>query len=76
MTCVNAKSDVCLASSYFHRTPHKLFTHLRRVLKRILKPDRLRLMGSGGTKDEFHFAATAQTLRNMANLVTAVLKTA
>lgn len=39
-----------------------LFAHL----KRILKLDRLRLGGLGGAQDEFLLAATAQTLRRMA----------
>ena len=39
-----------------------LFAHL----KRILKLDRLRLRGLTGAHDEFLLAATAQTLRRMA----------
>ena len=39
-----------------------LFAHL----KRILKPDRLRLRGIKGAQDEFLMAATAQNLRRMA----------
>lgn len=42
-----------------------LFAHI----KRILKPDRLRLRGFNGTRDEFHLAATAQNLRKMAKLI-------
>ncbi|KRB91236.1 hypothetical protein ASE22_13415 [Sphingomonas sp. Root720] len=39
-----------------------LFAHL----KRILKLDRLRLRGPNGARDEFHPAAAAQNLRQMA----------
>jgi hypothetical protein len=42
-----------------------LFAHL----KPILKLDRLRLRGPSGALDEFHLAATAQNLREMAKLI-------
>jgi len=38
-------------------------------LKRLLKPDRLRLRGPNGVKDEFLLAGTAQNLRKMAKLI-------
>ena len=37
-------------------------------LKRIMRLDRLRLRGPNGAKDEFHLAATVQTLRKLARL--------
>ena len=42
-----------------------LFAHL----KRILKPDRLRLRGPNGAKDELLLAATAQNLRKLAKMI-------
>jgi hypothetical protein len=42
-----------------------LFAHL----KRILRLGRLRLRGPTGAKDEFHLAATAQSLRKLAKLL-------
>ncbi|NDV53902.1 hypothetical protein G0Q01_24475 [Yangia sp. PrR007] len=42
-----------------------LFAHL----KRILGLNRLRLRGPSGARDEFHLAATAQNLRQLAKLV-------
>ena len=44
-----------------------LFVHL----KKILRLDRLRLSRANGAWDEFHMAATVQTLRKLANLRTA-----
>jgi len=41
-----------------------LFAHL----KRILKPDRLRLHDPCGARDGFHLAAAAQNLHKMAKL--------
>lgn len=38
-------------------------------LKRILRPDRLRLRGPCGARDEFLLAATAQNLRKMTGLI-------
>jgi hypothetical protein len=38
-------------------------------VNRILKLDRLRLRGPQGARDEFHLAATAQNLRNLAKLI-------
>jgi hypothetical protein len=40
-----------------------------RLLKRILKLDRLRLRGPTGAYDEFLLAATAQNLRKLAKLI-------
>ena len=45
-----------------------LFAHL----KRILRLGRLRLRGPFGAKDEFLLAATAQNLRKIAKLRTAM----
>ena len=42
-----------------------LFAHL----KHILKLDRLRLRGPNGVGDEFHLAAAAQNLRELAKLI-------
>ena len=44
-----------------------LFAHL----KRIVKLDRLRLLGPCGARDEFLLAATAQNLRKLAKLIPA-----
>jgi len=46
-----------------------LFADLKRILKRILKRDRLRLRGPNGAKDAFHLAATAQNFRKLAKLI-------
>ncbi|MFP3354931.1 hypothetical protein R0K04_26640, partial [Pseudoalteromonas sp. SIMBA_153] len=43
-----------------------LFAHLKRILKRILKLDRLRLRGLAAAQDVFLLAATAQNPRRMA----------
>ena len=57
----------------FSLEEHVPATHLLRaidrVLKRILRLDRLRLRGPNGARDEFHLAATAQNLRKLAKLV-------
>ena len=58
-------SDEGRASKRQRKKVEMLFAHL----KRILKLDRLRLRGPCGVKDEFHLAATAQSLRKMAKLI-------
>jgi len=45
-------------------------------LKRILKLDKLRLLGRSGAQDEFLMAATAQNLRRMAKWLTPVAQEA
>ncbi|QAY78171.1 transposase [Sphingosinicella sp. BN140058] len=60
-----AKTDAYLVSRCERKKVEMLFAHL----KRILKLDRLRLRGPNGAKDEFHLAATAQNLRNLAKLI-------
>lgn len=53
------------ASKRQRKKVEMLFAHL----KRILKLDRLQLREPCGARDEFHLAATAQNLRNMAKLI-------
>jgi hypothetical protein len=60
-----AKTDAYLTSRRERKKVEMLFAHL----KRILKLDRLRLRGPNGARDEFHCAATAQTLRKLAELM-------
>lgn len=59
------KTDAYLTAGYARKKVEMLFAHL----KRILRPDRLRLRGPNGAKDEFTMAATAQNLRRLAKLV-------
>lgn len=59
-----ATTDAYLVSRRQRKKVEMLFAHL----KRILKLDRLRLRGPNGAKDEFHLAAAAQNLRNLAKL--------
>ena len=61
-----AKTDAYLTSQRQRKKVEMLFAHL----KRILNLGRLRLRGPNGARDEFHLAATAQNLRNVAKLVT------
>jgi hypothetical protein len=62
-----AKAEAYQTSRYQRKKVKMLFAHL----KRILKLDRLRLRGPSGARDEFHLAATAQTLRKLAKLIPA-----
>ena len=57
-----AKTDGYKQSRKDRKKVEMLFAHL----KRILKPDRLRLRGPSGARDEFLLAAIAQNLRRMA----------
>jgi len=59
-----ARTDAYVASSYARKKVEMLFAHL----KRIIGLDRLRLRGPNGARDEFHPAATVQTLRKLAKL--------
>jgi hypothetical protein len=60
-----AKTEAYAVSSRERKKIEMLFAHL----KRILRPDRLRLRGPSGAKDEFLLAATAQNLRKLAKLI-------
>ena len=60
-----AEDDEWLVSRRERKKVEMLFAHL----KRILRPDRLRLRGSTGTRDEFDLAAAAQNLRKLAKLI-------
>jgi hypothetical protein len=60
---VLAERDEWLASRCERKKIAMLFAHL----KRILRPDRLRLRGPNGAKDEFHLAAAAQTSESSPN---------
>lgn len=60
-----ATTDAYVPSRRQREKVEMLFAHL----KRILKLDRLRLRGRNGARDEFHVAATAQNLREMAKLI-------
>ena len=60
-----AKTDAYVTSRRERKKVEMLFAHL----KRILKLDRLRLRGPQGARGEFHLAATAQNLRNLAKLI-------
>jgi hypothetical protein len=62
-----AKTDAYQTSRCQRKKVEMLFAHL----KRILKLDRLRLLGPNGARDEFHLAATAQNLRKLAKLIPA-----
>jgi hypothetical protein len=62
-----AKTEAYQTSRCQRKMVEMLFPHL----KRILKPDRLRLRGPCGARDEFHLAATAQNLRKLAKLIRA-----
>ncbi|MBV9542036.1 MAG: transposase [Alphaproteobacteria bacterium] len=62
-----AKTEDYQTSRCRRKKVEMLFAHL----KRILKLDRLRLRGPNGARDEFHLAATAQNLRNLAMLIPA-----
>lgn len=63
--CQLAQTDAYVASSYARKKAEMLFAHL----KRIIRLDRLRLRGPNGAKDEFHLAATVQSLRKLAKLM-------
>ena len=60
-----ATTDAYVTSRRQRKKVEMLFAHL----KRILKPDPLRLRGRNGAKDEFLLAATAQNLRKLAKLI-------
>ena len=60
-----AKTDAYVTSRRERKKVEMLFAHL----KRILKPDRLRLRGPCGARDEFLLAATVQNLRKMAKSI-------
>jgi len=60
-----ARSEAGRTSRRLRKKVEMLFAHL----KRILRLDRLRLRGPNGARDEFHLAATAQTLRKLAKLI-------
>ena len=60
-----AKSWEGRTSRRLRKKVEMLFAHL----KRILKPDRLRLRGPNGARDEFLLAATAQNLRKLTKLI-------
>ena len=60
-----AKTEDYKISCKLRKKVEMLFAHL----KRILRLGRLRLRGPCGAKDEFHLAATAQNLRNLAKLI-------
>jgi hypothetical protein len=60
-----AKTEAYVTSRRQRKKIEMLFAHL----KRILKLDRLRLLGPNGARDEFHLAATAQKLRKLAKLI-------
>jgi hypothetical protein len=57
-----AETDAYHQSCNEQKKAEMLFAHL----KRILKPDRLRLCGMSGARDVFLLAATTQNLRRMA----------
>ncbi len=59
------RTDACVASWHARNKVEMLFAHL----KRILKPDRLRLRGPNGARDEVRMAATAHNLRMLAKLL-------
>ncbi|MBC8164318.1 MAG: transposase, partial [Bryobacteraceae bacterium] len=63
-----AKTEDYRTSCRQRKKVEMLFAHL----KRILKVGRLRLRGPLGAKDEFLLAATAQNLRKLAKLRTAM----
>jgi hypothetical protein len=60
-----AKTEAYVTSRRQRKKVEMLFAHL----KQILKPDRLRLRGPCGARDEFLLAATAQNLRKLAKLI-------
>jgi len=64
-TAISPKPRTYQISRYQSKKVEMLFAHV----KRILKPDRLRLRGPNGARDEFHLAATAQNLRKLAKLI-------
>src|SRR6266403_442199 len=63
-----AATEAYVTSRRERKKVEMLFAHL----KRILKPDRLRLRGPSGARDEFLLAATAQNLRKLAMLIPAL----
>jgi hypothetical protein len=63
-----AKTEDYRTSCKLRKKVEMLFAHL----KRILRLGRLRLRGPLGAKDEFLLAATAQNLRKLAKLRTAM----
>jgi hypothetical protein len=63
-----AKTEDYQTSCKQRKKVEMLFVHL----KRILRLGRLRLRGPFGAKDEFLLAATAQNLRKMAKLRSAM----
>ncbi len=67
-----AKTDAYVASSYARKKVEMLFAHL----KRIIGPDRLRLRGPNGAKDEFYLAAPSKISGRLAKLVPATPVTA
>ena len=60
-----ARTEAGKTSRRQRKKVEMLFAHL----KRILRLDRLRLRGPDGARDEFHLAAAAQNLREMAKLI-------
>ena len=60
-----AETDAYVTSRRERKKMEMLFAHL----KRILQLDRLRLRGPNGARDEFHLAAAAQNLRELAKLL-------
>jgi hypothetical protein len=62
-----AMTDAYSSSRRERKKVEMLFAHL----KRIRRLDCLRLRGPRGTHDELLFAATAQNLRKLANLIPA-----
>ena len=60
-----AQTDDYVISMRQRKKVEMLFAHL----KRIMKLDRLHLREPNGARDEFHIAATAQSLRKMAKLI-------
>lgn len=57
-------TDAYLISRRQRKMVEILFAHL----KRVLEPDRLRLRGPNGAREEFHLAAAAQNLRKLAKI--------
>lgn len=62
-----ARTDACTVWRRQRKKVEVLFAHLNRVLRL----DRLRLRGPSGARDEFHLAAAAQNLRELARLIPA-----
>ena len=65
IACGIATTDAYVEASRRRKKVEMLFADL----KRILRPDRLRLCGRNGASDEFHLAATAQDLWKLAKLI-------